>query len=162
MILDTSKNYEDDINPEYKLDDDTLKSWDKLIDQIEVPAEVLNTIQIVKAKITEHSQAHSTKPGALEIYDRRWKKIVRLLRTSAFLNGRTAVDLMDCFLMVHCLWENQKHKLFIEQAVAETIRDHGYSIAVNLQALQKEVSLFEQDIQAEINVNISDTREDFL
>jgi len=162
MILDTSKNYEDDIDPEYKLNDDTLKSWDKLIDQIEVPAEVLNTIQIVKAKISDHSQSHSAKPGALEIYDRRWKKIVRLLRTSAFLNGRTAVDLMDCFLMVHCLWENQKHKLFIEQAVSETIRDHGYSIAVNLQALQKEVSLFEQDVQTEINVNISDTREDFL
>ena len=54
--------------------------------------------------------------GAAEIHDRRWKKIVRLMRTSAFLNGRSAVHLMDCFLMEHCLWNHPEQREAIAAA----------------------------------------------
>lgn len=38
------------------------------------------------------------------VSDRRWRQAIRLLRTSAYVHGRTEVDEMDCALLQHCLW----------------------------------------------------------
>ena len=84
---------------------------------IEVPAEVLNSIQVLKLRIDEHNTRANNLDNPIPIHDRRWKKIVRLLRTSAFLNGRNRVDLMDCFLMIHCLWSRPEQKELIEEMV---------------------------------------------
>ncbi len=40
----------------------------------------------------------------IAVSDRRWRKIVGLLQTSALTNGRTAVSIWDCWLLQHCLW----------------------------------------------------------
>lgn len=38
------------------------------------------------------------------VSDRRWRKVVKLLKTSALTNGRNAVSIWDCWLLQHCLW----------------------------------------------------------
>ena len=135
MIVDTKDVYEDTITAEVKLEEKELSAWDEQIDQIEVPAEVLNSIQVIKVKLDELQQADA---GALSltINDRRWKKIIRLLRTSAFLNGRSKVDLMDCFLLRHCLWARPEQQSRINDIIQDTIRQHGYSLAINLQLIR--------------------------
>lgn len=152
MITDTSDVYEDRVGNELKLSEEELQEWESAIEKIEVPAEVLNTIQLVVYKIEEHNARPNNATAQIKIYDRRWKKIVRLLRTSAFLNGRSKVDLMDCFLMQHCLWNTPAHRDIIRDMVTESIRKHGYSMAVNLSALKREITDFEEDVNAEINI----------
>lgn len=151
MIVDTKDVYEDPISPEVKFKEAELKAWDTQIDEVEVPAEVLNTIQVIKAKMEE---LHRQEPvqGSLVINDRRWKKIVRLLRTSAFLNGRSKVDLMDCFLMRHCLWGRPSDKEQINEIIQDTIRQHGYTLTINLQLIKAEIDDFQQDVNEEIRV----------
>lgn len=41
---------------------------------------------------------------AIEVSDRRWRKVVKLLQVSALTNGRDAVSIWDCWLLQHCLW----------------------------------------------------------
>lgn len=41
---------------------------------------------------------------AVPVSDRRWRKIVKLLRVAAWTNGRTAVSVWDAWLLQHCLW----------------------------------------------------------
>jgi MoxR-like ATPase len=93
------------------------------------------------------------------VHDRRWKKIVRLLRAAAFLNGRGKVDLMDCFLMVHCLWSQPGQTDKIREIVTESIRRHGYTMAVNLQMIKRETQDFEEDVDREIRVRHTVTEE---
>jgi MoxR-like ATPase len=95
----------------------------------------------------------------MHIFDRRWKKIIRLLRTSAFLNSREKVDLMDCFLMIDCLWSQPSQKEVVEEIVRDAIRKHGYTMAVNLQMIKREVNDFEEDVNQEIKVPHTVTRE---
>jgi MoxR-like ATPase len=114
--------------------------------------EALNTIQVVKAKIDAFNAERPDTAEHIRIYDRRWKKCVRLLRTSAFLNGRDQVDLMDCFLLEHCLWSRPDQRDFIREMLASAVRQHGYAVAVNLPMLRKELDEFEAEVDAEIRV----------
>ncbi|MGB0526073.1 MAG: ATPase, partial [Flammeovirgaceae bacterium] len=157
MITNTNDVYTDHVAEELKITDTELDQWANQINQIELPKEVLNTIQVVKHKIEAYDSRSDTP---FKIYDRRWKKVVHLLRTSAFLNGRTEVDLMDCFLMVHCLWSTPLHQDALKEIVAETIRKYGYSIAMNLSNLRKEIEAFEEEVQQETQIPNTITREE--
>jgi len=149
MIVSTEDVYEDGIADDLKLKEAELKTWEPQIKAIEVPAEVLNTIQLVMHKIETFNAQPNNRDRQIKIYDRRWKKIIHLLRTSAFLNGRSKVDLMDCFLMEHCLWNRPEHREVIQEMIIEAVRKHGYSMAINLNALKKEVTDFEEDVMKE-------------
>ena len=150
MITNTDDVYEDKIPKEIKFSNEQLDEWSTRIDRIEVPAEVLNTIQVIKIKLEEHNARGGSIP--IVTHDRRWKKIIRLCRTSAFVNGRTKVDLMDCFLMKHCLWSHPSQKEVINEILIETIADHGYTIATNINAVKREVQEFQEDVESEIRI----------
>ncbi len=152
MVVDTKDVYQDDIPETVKLSEAELDEWSRQIDEIEVPAEVLNTLQLILFKIEQYNAQPNNAPNPIRIYDRRWKKVVRLLRASAFLHGRAKVDLMDCFLMEHCLWNDPGQRETIREMVVDAVRKHGYSVAVNLQQLKREVSEFEEDVHSETRI----------
>ena len=52
------------------------------------------------------------------VSDRRWKKIAGLLRTSALLNGREAVDWSDCLLLEHLIWDNDTQLVAVRDDIA--------------------------------------------
>ncbi|GAB4344696.1 MAG: hypothetical protein OHK0038_24920 [Flammeovirgaceae bacterium] len=158
MILDKEDVYQDFVDSSFKISQEELELWDKKINQIDVPVEVLNVIQVVKHKLEEFDAKHTE--NKFDIFDRRWKKIVRLLRTSAFLNNRTQVDLMDAFLMVHCLWSSPTQIEEIRKILAETIRKHGYTIALNLNNLKKEIEDLEEEVRSETLIPHSITTDD--
>jgi MoxR-like ATPase len=152
MITDVQDVYQDDIPEGYKLSAVELEEWSRQIDEVALPAEVLNTIQVVKIKLEEYNARQTDSSEKIIVHDRRWKKIVRLLRSAAFLNGRTQVNLMDCHLMIHCLWGSPQQLEPIREIVTEAVRRHGYTMAVNLQMIKREITDFEEDIDQEIRV----------
>lgn len=50
----------------------------------------------------------------INVSDRRWRKVVKLLQVSALTNGRDAVSIWDCWLLQHCLWNepDTREKLY--------------------------------------------------
>lgn len=150
MITGNGDLYEDPVDDALKLSEDELREWDTAIDNVEVPAEVLAALGMVRQRIERRNEKHPEKP--ILVYDRRWKKIIRLLRTSAFLNGRSSVDLMDLFLMLHCLWDHPSQLEPLREIVVRTIREHGYSIALPLGQLTREIDAFEQEVESELVV----------
>ncbi|MCS6967603.1 MAG: AAA family ATPase [Cytophagales bacterium] len=149
MILSSEDVYRDTVEAENKITQQEYLAWSSAIDQVQVPQEVVNVIQMIRLKLEEYD-AKNDPP--FRIYDRRWKKIIRLLRTAAFLNGRQKVDLMDCFLIAYCLWSHPEQIAPAKEIVAETIRRHGYTLAVNLTALRKEIDQFEQEVKQETKI----------
>ena len=149
MITDTGNVYADPIDEAVKITEAELNAWNSEIDAIQTPPEVLNVIQLVKLQTDEYDTKHEEK---FRIYDRRWKKMVRLLRTSAFLNERKKVDLMDCFLLPHCLWNTPDQLETARDIVAEVIRKHGYTMAINLTPLKNEIRDLDAEVKQEISV----------
>jgi MoxR-like ATPase len=158
LLTQTQDVYADNIPDDLKISQEEIQSWQREIEEIALPDEVLSTLQIVKSKLQQHDEQNPDLPFA--IYDRRWKKIARLLKTAAFLNGRKAVDLMDCFLLVHVLWNDPAQIDFLRQTLSETIRKHGYTVALQISALKSEIFSLENEIETETQVRYKSTKEE--
>lgn len=157
MLTSSDNVYEDSVKEQLKITPQEVEEWTAQINTIKLPKEVLNTIQLIKTQIERSDTEFGT---SYHVSDRRWKKIVHLLKTSAFLNERTHVNLMDCFLITHCIWSEPEQFDFVKQLVAETIRKHGYSISLNLTGLRQELNELETEIDRETKVKHIVTREE--
>ena len=49
----------------------------------------------------------------IPVSDRRWRKVVKLLQTSALTNGRDTVSIWDCWILQHCLWSDAEDRMRI-------------------------------------------------
>ena len=107
-------------------------------DDVEVPAEVLEFLYTMRSKYARRAQEKlkdkvaAAKAGAQDdddeeednvpyVSDRRWKKIVGILRSSALLNGRSEVDWSDCLLLEHLIWDNDSQLVMVRDDIAKEL-----------------------------------------
>ncbi len=151
MISKSLKSYEDNIAPINKLTDEQYDKISSGIDEVEIPINVFEVIHVVRHYLDQHNKKEENKENQIYISDRRWRKIVRLLRTSAFLNNRKTVDLMDCFLIIHCLWNETEQAQTIIQFVKDAIQKHGYTkkLSVNPADIFSELKELDDEVKSE-------------
>lgn len=79
-----------------QISNDELDNFGKQIDLISVPNDVRSVIMAIRQEMAlQNEDKNRTEKEKFYVSDRRWKKIVNMLKASAFLNGRSQVDLMD-------------------------------------------------------------------
>lgn len=149
MISKKLHSYSDSVGDVLKISDDEYRIWSKSIDEINIPENVFNVIHVIRNYIGQHNQKEENNENPIYISDRRWRKTVRLLRTSAFLNDRNAVDLMDCFLIKACIWNEPEQIPAVSQFVCDAIQKHGYKLSMNLSQIAEELKAFEDDVKTE-------------
>lgn len=149
MISKTLNSYSDTIDEGLKITDKAYDHYNNEIDKIEIPENVFNVIHVIRDYISQHNHREENQQNHIYISDRRWRKIVRLLRTSAFLNDRKAVDLMDCFLIKHCLWNEADQIQTVSQFVNDAIQKHGYKLEIDFKDLKVEIQSFDTEVKDE-------------
>jgi len=149
MISKSLNSYTDTIDVANKITDEEYKKWSKTIEEVEIPENVFNVIHVIRNYIDLHNQKKENTRKAIYISDRRWRKIIKLLRTSAFLNDRKAVDLMDCFLIKDCIWNETDQIQAVSQFVRDAIQKFGYSLKFNFKTLKDELDEFKTEIKEE-------------
>ena len=112
-----------------QISNEDLKNWKTQIDAVQLSEESRAVISAIRKELTVQNETLSEEEKAagesFAIGDRRWKKIVRILKTSAFLNDRTEVDLMDCQLIEYCIWSTEKQQKKVRQIVETCIQQNG-------------------------------------
>lgn len=152
----------DPVGEKNKITPEEYQTWSKQIDRIIIPEHIFNIIVLIKTHyIEEYNQKDENAKKQIYISDRRWRKIVHLLRTSAFLNDRKAIDLMDCFLMSHCLWNGREEIETVTQFIQEAIQRYGYIADLDSTGFREELAEFQREITQETRT-IQDTRETVL
>lgn len=116
------------------------------IDTINIPDEVLRVISFIRYSVTEYNAKEENK-AKIYISDRRWKKIVRFLKTAAFLNDRKEINLGDCFLIAYTLWDEVEQIDFVKEAVTIAIKNHGYSYKFDITAFEEQIEKLKLDIK---------------
>ena len=134
LSLITGKPEDCVIDEELKITDDEFKGIQKAANGVRVSLEVSDLIYSIRKTLMEtrddmNEAVDVTKTDLIEppyVSDRRWKKILGVMRTAAYLNDRDSVDLSDCLLLIHMLWdkEDQTHSVrrLVGQAIVENMR----------------------------------------
>ncbi len=148
MISRSPKVYDNVVEDNEKITGEEYSQWSEQIDSIEVSENIFHVIEVVRNYVDEYNKKDEQKENQIYISDRRWKKIVRLLRTSAFLNGRKAVDLMDCFLIAHCIWNEQGQQELMSLFVNDTLEKHSLTQLFNLSDVKAEIQTLKGEVQA--------------
>ena len=78
--------------------------WQLKIKEIGIDEIVKKSILYIRQHLKHISYGNGEVQRAIYVSDRRWKKIVNLLRTSAFFHNRSTVQLSDIVLLCYCLW----------------------------------------------------------
>jgi MoxR-like ATPase len=151
MISGKGDAYADNIETELKIQGSVYQAWGRAIEQIKVPENVFQVIHVIRATIQALNEKIKDDEEEFYVSDRRWRKVIRLLRTSAFLNGREEVDLMDCFLIGHCIWDEEEHIETVKRIVKEAIEKYGYKLKVNLPDIKDELKEIDAEVLEETN-----------
>ena len=96
-LLNLRGDTEPKVPHELTLPADELAGVRDLAEDVEVPGEVLVLLGDLRAWCMAEE---------IPVSDRRWRKTVKLLQTSALTNGRDSVSVWDCWLLQHCLWSD--------------------------------------------------------
>ena len=84
--------------------------WTERIGKIGVKIEVLDAISAIRKSLRTVNVDEAAERRNIYVSDRRWKNIVRLLRTSAFMQDREEVDICDLLPIYHCLWQEPEER----------------------------------------------------
>ncbi|PSW20269.1 AAA family ATPase [Photobacterium sanctipauli] len=124
-----------ELEPGLAITDEEYDSWQQHIDDIKLSEDLFEKIYQLKSMIenrSEQSDVDDESDNELYISDRRWKKSVRLLKASAFYNGRDAINPLDLLLLQDCMWHSPESRHVIQ----ETINDFAIQKAFNQEASQ--------------------------
>ena len=157
MISKSFKSNKPTVDERLKITSNQYTGWSSLIDEVTIPENVFAIIHIIRNYIQDYSEKQKDEKTKLYVSDRRWKKIIRLLRTSAYLNGRQEVDLMDCFLIQHCIWNETTQRDTVSQFVKDAVQKYGYKSNLETDSIKKEIEDLKTEVKEETS-HIKDTR----
>jgi MoxR-like ATPase len=96
-------------------------------------------------ELREHLRAEQ-----IYVSDRRWRKILRLLRTAALADGRDALTVWDLWLVQFCAGENPTQRQEVERWYEERL---GTWEALNPARYTRVVEVFEAQLELERNAD---------
>ena len=100
-----------------KITGEEYAEWAEKICKIGVKEEVLDAISAIRKSLRAVNVDEAAERRNIYVSDRRWKNIVRLLRTSAFMQDREEVDICDLLPIYHCLWQEPEERDAIRNIV---------------------------------------------
>lgn len=94
LLNGTLKEFDPELNVRLKLDD--LDEIQKLAEKVELTAATIEACKEFKNYL---------KSQDIKVSDRRWRKLVKLMKVSAFTSGFNETSIYDTWILPHCLWE---------------------------------------------------------
>lgn len=169
MVQSSSKN--DCGKVENPITKEELDKWREEIDKVSLSEEAKKVISAVRKELAvkngefdkdfEPGYFGPSSPGYIRIRqdcepgeqyfvsDRRWKKIVHILCTSAYLNGRTEVDLMDCQLLEYCIWNTEAQREKASEIVKDCIRQNGLECESVVGDINSKINEFKKKVDGQ-------------
>lgn len=95
--------------------------WSCAINCVGVKEEVFDMISAIRKSLRAVNVDEAEERRNIYVSDRRWKNIMRLLRTSAFMQDRAEVAVCDLLPIYHCLWQEPEEREAIRTLVIRAL-----------------------------------------
>ena len=151
QMLESNDEKEPVINPELSIADVEYDRWQKMICSVNIHASVFMVIHALREEIDQHNQRllnDGSVEASLYVSDRRWKKWMKILRTSAFFNNSDTIHLSDCLLLMHGLWNEVDQLPVVEQMVYEAVRKAVDSTLLGMQQIKDDLDDLKQKLSS--------------
>lgn len=125
-----------------------IKSWQKRINAVALDDKIKEVIQQIRKELqVKNQEQNREQKEQYYVSDRRWKKIVHVLKTAAFLCGRDTVDLMDCQLISYCIWDTPKQQKEVKKIVSDIVQQHGLESTTAIEDIKEQIEKFEDNVR---------------
>ena len=154
MIASTDET-EPFIDNDLTIRPDEYAAWTNEINQVQIHYSIFELIHALKDRIqlfNQRIQNDGSSQTVLYVSDRRWKKLIKLLRTSAFLNGRDTICLSDCLMIRHCIWNEVEQMEEVNEMVKESIRQSMESYLLDIKDLNDNLRELRDNLSSENTV----------
>ena len=122
MLLESHADFADNADfSDLKITAEEYAEWAEKICKIGVKEEVLDAISAIRKSLRAVNVDEAAERRNIYVSDRRWKNIVRLFRTSAFMQDREEVDICDLLPIYHCLWQEPEERDAIRNIVIRAL-----------------------------------------
>lgn len=141
MLLDNGDE-EIYVSKRLQITDAAYAQWRKNIGKVGVSKDVLHIIHQIRKSLQSIAIGETNERRSIYVSDRRWKKIVNLLRTSAFLQDRDMVSPEDLLPVYNCLWQEPEERDEIRRIVIRGMFMTFYDrLAKMKQSLEEDIKI---------------------
>tara|TARA_Y100001956_G_C4126538_1_gene190443 strand:- start:849 stop:2513 length:1665 start_codon:yes stop_codon:yes gene_type:complete len=141
--------------------DEEYHQWQSELDKLELSDSVFEKLFELKTMLetaAEESTGVDIADTDMYVSDRRWKKAVRLLKASAFFNGRDEINPLDLLLLQDCLWNSPESR----EVVRKVIKEFALMRAFDQQDVEQQITLcreelaeIQEELESEFGVMLS-------
>lgn len=121
MLLDETDMDTVPVSPHLQITENEYAEWQQQIKAISIPTDILDRITEIRQRLSSVEIPESDLRRSIYVSDRRWKHIARLLKTSAFMHGRTEVCSDDLIVTYHSLWNEPDELPAVRQLVIHSL-----------------------------------------
>lgn len=90
--------------------------------------------------------------------DRRWKKAAKLLKASAFFNGRDEINPLDLLLLQNCLWNTPESHDVVHEVIREFALRYAFDqaeVEQQLDVCRLELAQIQEELESEFAMVLS-------
>lgn len=118
--------------------DELYARWQSESKAVGINETVINAIKALRKAFADLEKEDENK---LRYYisDRRWRKAFRLMQTSAYLNGRTTINMSDYLLLIHSFWNDDECIPNVLKAICASISDSTVKSISKIERLIREM-----------------------
>lgn len=147
MLLST-RNAEPAIDEALTISDEEYPLLQTAAEQVTLHYTIFELIHTIKRAIEQYNTNRGDDLAPIYVSDRRWKKIVGLLRTSAMLNESGTVLFADCLLAVYCLWDEVSQLPIVEEIVQQAITESISTYLLGEKQLEQRLDALKEDMKS--------------
>ena len=121
LMMTGCDDNEDFTDETIKISNEEYAKWSDDIKLVEISNHAMDCIRDIRKALRTVEVDGAEERRDIYISDRRWKKIARLVRTSAFMHDRKSVETCDLLPMYHCLWQEPDERDAVRKIVIRAI-----------------------------------------
>lgn len=141
--------------------DEEYHQWQGELENLALTDEVFEKLFELKS-LLEQAASESTGVDIADtdmyVSDRRWKKAVKLLKASAYFNGRDAINPLDLLLLQDCLWNSPESREVVRNVVKEFALKHAFDqqdVEQQISLCREELDDIQEELESEFGIMLS-------
>ncbi|EJL6733389.1 DUF3763 domain-containing protein [Vibrio alginolyticus] len=127
-MLTVGTSQEAQVPERLAITDEEYHQWQQQLDKLTLTDNAFEKLFQLKTMLESKVEAQFGDVANTDMYvsDRRWKKAVKLLKASAFFNGRDEINPLDLLLLQDCLWNSPESRDVVRGVVQEFALKHAF------------------------------------